>query len=198
MLSPKKWWEKSATYCLWKDTYVSSKTRETWKRGKHTSFRMWLSVEGQEAAGMDTLCLSLYNGYIFSDKYLERSIRWASEELREPLDFLDCPLGGAVQKRQRYRKWPTSGLSNIRSSGRAPRWSFLLCAQVCQRPVCGKYEVLLQISVLILIWRESIVSKTGRCVWFPMVLLTCHTKEWVQKGGGSVTQLLTFLLDCCF
>lgn len=104
-------------------------------------------------------------------------IRRASEELREPLDFLDCPLGGAVQKRQRYRKWPTSGLSNIRSSGRAPRWGFLLCAQVCQRPVCGKYEVLLQISVLILIWRESIVSKTGRCVWFPMVLLTCHTKE---------------------
>lgn len=111
---------------------------------------------------------------------------------KDPLDFLDCPQGGAVHKFQGKGGWPTSGLWKTHSSGLASRWVFccglrITNARNLSDVMSGKYEVFIQISLLILTWRESSVSKTGRCVWVPGVPVTSHTEQWAQNGFSNLT-----------
>lgn len=73
------------------------------------------------------------------------------------------------------------------SLGLPPRWGFFRGLRTARardlyEAVSGKDEVLIQISLLTLIWGKSIVSKSGRCVWVPKVRVTSHTKRGVQNG----------------
>lgn len=91
---------------------------------------------------------------------------WRAEE---PLKFLNCPLGGAVQKLQWNGRCPTSELLKIHSAELAPKWGFccgfrIAKAKNLHEAISSKYEVLIRISLLILTPGETTVSKIGRCV----------------------------------